>query len=84
MTKLLQKKNTLEVKLRRAQSRDLNIGFVDWNPRPLDESMGITQTVKLCASGAVSIQDVYVIPSLDTEAFAEADLEVRVTLRNFP
>ena len=82
VTKLLQEKNTLEVKLGRAQSRDLNIGFVDWNPRPLDESMGITQTVKLCASGAVSIQDVFVIPTLDTEAFAEADLEVRVTLRN--
>ena len=82
VTKLLQKKNTLEVKVKRAVSRDLNIGFVDWNPRPLDESMGITQTVKLCASDAVSIQDVYVIPSLDTEAFAEADLEVRVTLRN--
>ena len=82
VTKLLQEKNTLEVKIKRAVSRDLNIGFVDWNPRPLDESMGITQGVKLCASGAVSIQDVYVIPSLDTEAFAEADLEVRVTLRN--
>ena len=82
VTKLLQKKNTLEVKVKRAVSRDLNIGFVDWNPRPLDESMGITQGVKLCASDAVSIQDVYVIPSLDTEAFAEADLEVRVTLRN--
>ena len=82
VTKLLQKKNTLEVKVSRAVARDLNIGFVDWNPRPLDESMGIIQGVKLCASGAVSIQDVYVIPSLDTESFAEANLEVRVTLRN--
>ena len=82
VTKLLQKKNTLEVKVKRAVSRDLNIGFVDWNPRPLDESMGITQGVKLCASDAVSIQDVFVIPSLDTDTFAEADLEVRVTLRN--
>ena len=82
VTSLLQKKNTLEVKVRRAVSRDLNIGFVDWNPRPLDESMGITQAVKLCASGAVSVQDVFVIPSLDTETFAEANLEVRVTLRN--
>ena len=82
VTDLLQKDNTLEVKIRRAQPRDLNIGFVDWNPRPYDESMGITQTVKLCASASVSIQDVYVIPSLDTETFAEADLEVRVTLKN--
>ena len=82
VTDLLKKNNKLEVKVRRAVSRDLNIGFVDWNPRPLDESMGITQTVKLCASGSVSIEDVYVIPSLDTKAFAEANLEVRVTLKN--
>lgn len=82
ITSLLQKKNTIEVRVRRAQPGDLNIGFVDWNPRPLDESMGITQTVKLRASGPVSIQDVYVIPDLDVESFAEADLEVRVTVRN--
>ena len=82
VTKLLQANNELEVKLRRAVSRDLNIGFVDWNPRPLDESMGITQTVKLCASGSVAVEDVYVIPSLDVEDFSDADLEVRVTLRN--
>ena len=82
VTNLLQENNELEVKIRRAVSRDLNIGFVDWNPRPLDESMGITQTVKLCASGKVSVEDVYVIPSLDTEDFSDADLEVRVTLKN--
>ena len=82
VTGLLQKKNDVEVRVRRAQKGDLNIGFVDWNPRPLDESMGITQTVKLCASDAVSIEDVYVIPDLDVETFAEADLEVRVDLKN--
>ena len=82
VTGLLQKKNDVEVRIRRAQKGDLNIGFVDWNPRPLDESMGITQTVKLCASDAVSIEDVYVIPDLDVETFAEADLEVRVDLKN--
>ena len=82
VTELLQNQNNLQVRVRRAQPGDLNIGFVDWNPRPLDESMGITQTVKLRAIGPVSIQDVYVIPDLDMETFAEADLEVRVTLKN--
>ena len=82
VTKLLSSVNNLEVRIGRAQKGDLNIGFVDWNPRPLDESMGITQTVTLRASGAVSIKDVFVIPDLDTETLAEADLEVRVTLRN--
>ena len=82
VTGLLRKKNTVEVRVRRAQPGDLNIGFVDWNPRPLDESMGITQTVQLRAAGPVSVQDVFVIPDLDVETMAEADLEVRVTLRN--
>lgn len=82
VTDLLAKKNSIEVRVRRAQPGDLNIGFVDWNPRPLDESMGITQTVKLHTSGPVAIKDIYVIPNLNVETLAEADLEVRVTLRN--
>ncbi len=79
---LLKGSNTLEVKLRRAQKGDLNIGFVDWNPRPLDESMGIVRPVTLHATGAVSVEDVFVIPDLDVQTLAQADLEVRVTLRN--
>ena len=82
VTKLLKNNNKLEVKLRRAQSGDLNIGFVDWNPRPLDESMGITRPVTLHTTGAVSIEDVYVVPDLDVENFKTADLLVRVRLYN--
>jgi len=82
VTGLLKGNNKLEVKLRRAQKGDLNIGFVDWNPRPLDESMGIVRPVTLHTTGAVSIEDVYVIPDLDTETFQTADLRVRVRLRN--
>ena len=82
VTSLLKKKNNLEVTLRRAQSGDLNIGFVDWNPRPVDESMGIVRPVYLHSTGDISVEDVFVIPSLDTETLSSADLEVRVKLRN--
>ena len=82
VTGLLKGRNKLEVKLRRAHSGDLNIGFVDWNPRPLDESMGIVRPVSLHTTGAVSIGDVFVVPDLDTSTFATADLSVRVALRN--
>ena len=82
VTDLLKADNKLEVRLRRAQKGDLNIGFVDWNPRPLDESMGIVRPVTLHTTGAVSVEDVYVVPDLDTESFATADLTVRVTLCN--
>ena len=82
VTGLLKGQNKLEVKLRRAVKGDLNIGFVDWNPRPLDESMGIVRPVTLHTTGAVSIEDVYVVPDLDVENFKTADLCVRVRLRN--
>jgi exo-1,4-beta-D-glucosaminidase len=82
VTGLLKSQNKLEVKLRRAQKGDLNIGFVDWNPRPLDESMGIVRPVTLHTTGAISIEDVYVVPDLDVENFKTADLSVRVRLRN--
>ena len=82
VTPLLGRGKTLEVRLRRAQPGDLNIGFVDWNPRPLDESMGIVRPVTLHATGAVSIEDVFVIPDLEVPSLAKADLTVNVTLRN--
>ncbi len=82
VTSLLRRNNSLEVRVRRAREGDLNHGYVDWNPRPLDESMGIVRPVRLRASGDVTVEDVFVIPRLNTETLAEADLEVRVTLRN--
>ena len=59
VTDLLKGSNRLEVKLRRAQKGDLNIGFVDWNPRPLDESMGITRPVTLTCADAVAASAIY-------------------------
>ncbi len=82
VTHLLKGRNTLEVKLKRAQKGDLNIGFVDWNPRPLDESMGIVRPVTLHSTGAASIEEVYVVPELEVPSLAQADLRVAVTLRN--
>ena len=76
VTGLLKGSNQLEVKLRRAQKGDLNHGYVDWNPRPLDESMGIVRPVTLHTTGALSIEDVYVVPELDVENFETADLSV--------
>ena len=82
VTGLLKNRNRLEVRLRRAQKGDLNHGYVDWNPRPLDESMGLVRPVTLHTTGALSIEDVYVVPDLNVENFKTADLSVRITLRN--
>lgn len=81
VTGLLKRHNELSVTLAKAQPGDLNHGFVDWNPRPLDESMGIIRPVSIHGVGNVSIKDVYVKPLLDLETW-DADLEVMVTLKN--
>ena len=83
VTPLLRKHNELSVTLGKAGIGDLNHGFVDWNPHPLDESMGIVRPVHLHACGPVSIKDVYVKPSLDADTFKTAELEVMVTLKNY-
>lgn len=76
------RRNNLKVTLRRAQSGDLNHGFVDWNPRPLGENMGILGPVTVSTTGAAKIDDVFVIPELDVETLAEADLKVKASVRN--
>jgi len=80
--KLVKRHNKLSVCVSQAKVGDLNIGFVDWNPRPFGESMGLVRPVRLCVSGPVSVEDVYVKPELDIETLSEAELEVLVTLKN--
>ena len=83
VTPLLKKHNELSVTLSKAGVGDLNHGFVDWNPHPLGETMGLVRPVHVHACGPVSIKDVYVKPSLDVDTFGTAELEVMVTLKNF-
>ena len=82
ITALVTGNDAIEVRLSRAQKGDLNIGFVDWNPRPLDESMGIVRPVTFHATGAMAIGDIFVVPELDVETLDKADLKIRVALRN--
>ena len=80
--KMLDNKNTLKVKLRRAQSGDLNAGYVDWNPRPVDESMGIIRPVTLISTPDVEVKDIFVKPIIDTKDLSKASFEAKVTLVN--
>ena len=74
--------NTLKVTVRRAQKGDLNHGFADWNPRPLDESMGIIRPVSLISTPDVEVQDVFVKPIVDPADLSRAQLEIVTTLVN--
>jgi exo-1,4-beta-D-glucosaminidase len=75
--------NVLAVKITQGQPADLNIGFVDWNPEPADNHMGIWRDVHFIESGSVAIENPFVITDVDTAGLSSADIKVRVDLQNF-
>ncbi|MEI6062110.1 MAG: sugar-binding domain-containing protein [Bacteroidota bacterium] len=84
ITGLLQKKgNTLAIQVFRAQAGDFNLGFVDWNPRPPDENMGIWRGVYLKITGDVSLTDTYVESKVNTTTLADASLTIKTCLHNY-
>jgi len=82
VTDLIAENNTLAVKLFRAEDGDFNVGFVDWNPRAADESMGIFRPVWVRYSDAVSLYNTAVKAKVDTETLRRAWLTVETTLKN--
>ncbi len=81
VTSLIKGSNTLDVSLERAKPGELDNGFVDWNPAPVDGSMGIVRGVTLEKTGPVYIKDVYVRPVLSDD-LKVADLEISYTVKN--
>lgn len=83
ITDFLKKKNNiLAVEIFRAQPGDFNIGFVDWNPKPADENMGIWREVYLKIAGDVSINNTYVESKVNTVTLDEASLIIKTSLKN--
>ncbi|MBN2214043.1 MAG: glycoside hydrolase family 2 [Bacteroidales bacterium] len=74
--------NTLAVEIYPPEWGDLTIGFVDWNPWPPDNNMGLWRPVKLLKTGKVALKNVFVKPSLNTETLKEARLDVSADLVN--
>ena len=74
--------NTLSVEVFAAQPGDPNIGFVDWNPRPADQNMGIWRPVSVKRSGAVVLSHPYVKTRLNLSTLDEAWLTVETDIRN--
>lgn len=82
ITEAVGEKNVLAVEVFRAQSGEPNIGFVDWNPRPADESMGIFREVRVLTNGEVSMDNVTVHSKVNTKTLDEAWLTVEARLTN--
>ena len=82
ITKIAKADNTLKVRVFKAPEQCLNNGYVDWNPRPVDESMGIWRKVELISTPDVRIADVFVKPEVNVENLNEASITVEATLVN--
>ncbi|MBE0460766.1 MAG: glycoside hydrolase family 2 [Candidatus Aminicenantes bacterium] len=74
--------NTLAVEVFPPKPGDFTIGFVDWNPRPPDENMGIWREVKLRMSGPVSVNNPFVQSKVNLNSLDEARLTVSTVLIN--
>ncbi len=74
--------NVLALKVAQAGPGDLNIGFVDWNPEPADNNMGIWRDVHLLETGPVSMDQPFVITDVDTATLDHANITVKVKLEN--
>lgn len=82
ITQVVKEKNILAVEVFRAQPGEPNIGFVDWNPRPADESMGIFREVRVKIDNEVAMEHSAVRSKVNTTTLKEAWLTVETTLQN--
>jgi len=82
ITPLAKENNVLAVEVFRAQPGDPNIGFVDWNPRPADENMGIFRKVYVTLSGKVRLEHARVTSKVNTRTLKEAWLTVETKVIN--
>lgn len=70
--------NALALRVEPADPRaDLAIGWIDWNPWPPDNNMGIWQDVTLHQSGPVTLSDTRVGTALALPGLGSADVTVR-------
>ena len=82
ITPYVSHENVLAVEVFRAQPGDPNTGFVDWNPRPADESMGLFREVTVKNCDAVSLAHTAVRSKVNKQTLDEAWLTIDTELTN--
>ncbi len=75
------KNNILAVQVFPPRAGDFTIGFVDWNPQPPDNNMGIWRDVELLRSRSVQIGRLFVKTKLNPD-FDRAEITISVQLKN--
>jgi len=75
--------NVLAIEVFPAVAGDFSIGFVDWNPTPPDNNMGVFRPVILHFNSGVGISNTYVTSKIEKETFSKAELFISSELTNF-
>ncbi len=82
ITKHLKKHNVLAVEVIPPHDIALTIGYVDWNPHPVDENMGLWRGVKIKKSGKVTLKETFVDSKVNIKTLKEAELSVTTLVTN--
>ena len=75
-------KNILAVEVYPPKLGDFTIGFVDWNPRPPDQNMGLWRPVKLHFSGSIGIDAPFIQSEVNLDTLADASLTITAEVAN--
>ena len=75
-------KNVLAIEVFPPKKGEPTIGWVDWNPAPPDNAMGLFREVRIRSTGPVSIENPFVVTKLDLQTLKEARLTVWAELVN--
>ena len=74
--------NILAIEIIPPRPGDFNVGFVDWNPRPPDESMGLWREVRLKITEDVSLKNPFIKSEFDSNSYKIAKLTISVEATN--
>ncbi len=80
---ILKGENTLAIEIFPPKSGDFTIGFVDWNPAPPDDNMGIYRNVNLITNRGVGIENPYIESNFKNNNFEEVDLIFSTNLKSY-
>ncbi len=75
-------KNTLALKILQHADGEYSIGFVDWNPLPIDRNMGIFREVFLEVNEGIRIRSPFVWSKVDMDSLKDAYLFIQSEIIN--
>lgn len=75
-------KNSVALKLWQYADGEYSIGFVDWNPLPVDRNMGIFREVFLEINDGIKIRSPFVYSKVNEKTLKDADLFIQSELVN--